>query len=201
VRLADWPRDPYLNDELRGWIALQLRALGVEDLAVYALASGEDDETRRVLIATETGLIDGRYVPRETTARYALNIRLYPWQQVRGVDLRAETYRLWAMEHRTCWRLRVANPDLETETEEPQLGTALAELGRVCAVMADPAGAGTDGDDEGAAPPVAGGRRLSDRLAVPVEPDAQAPAAGDGQARDVKPGDAQPFGIGRRVSE
>lgn len=192
MRLADWPRDPYLNDELRSWIGLQLRTLGVEDLAVFALASGENDETRRVLIATEVGLVDGRYVPRDTTARYALNIRLYPWQSVRGVDMRAETYRLWALEDRTCWRLRLGNPVLEAETEDPPLGGALAELARVCAVMADPGGVGTDGDDEGAPPPRGG--RLSERLALPVEPDKTAPG-------EPAAGDTQPFGITRRVSE
>ena len=50
MRLADWPRMPYLNDELREWIELQLRTLGVEEIAVYAVEAGGDDEQRLSLI-------------------------------------------------------------------------------------------------------------------------------------------------------
>jgi hypothetical protein len=141
VRLADWPRNPYLNDELREWIALHLSALHVDDVAVYAIAQGRDDEGRRVLIATEIGLLDGSYAPRGSSAHYSLQVRLYPWPVVRGVDLLAETYRLWAYEHRTWWRLRVATPPLDVQTEDPDLGCALADLATACAVMAE-AGSG-----------------------------------------------------------
>jgi hypothetical protein len=137
VRLANWPRNPYLNDELREWIALHLNALHVDDVAIYAMPQGSDDEGRRVLIATEIGLLDGSYAPRGSSAHYSLQIRLYPWPAVRGVDLLAETYRLWAYEHRTWWRLRVATPALDVQTEDPDLGRALADMATACAMMAE----------------------------------------------------------------
>jgi hypothetical protein len=140
VRLAEWPRNPYLNDELREWIALHLGALHVEDVAMYAVTQGRDDEGRRVLIATEIGLLDGSYAPRGSAAHYSLQLRLFPWQAVRGVDLLAETYRLWAYEHRTWWRLRLAVPAFDVQTEEPILGRALADLATACSVMAEPVG-------------------------------------------------------------
>lgn len=140
MRLAEWPRNPYLNDELREWIAMHLDALHVEDVAIYAVAQGRDDEGRRVLIATEIGLLDGSYSPRGSAAHYSLQLRLFPWQAVRGVDLLAETYRLWAYEHRTWWRLRLATPPLDVQTEDPTLGRALADLATACSMMAEPSG-------------------------------------------------------------
>jgi hypothetical protein len=140
VRIADWPRNPYLNDELREWIGLHLQALGVSDVAIFATASGREDDERRVLVATEIGLLDTWYAPRSSTARYSLSIRLYPWQAVHGVDLRGETFRLWAHEHQSRWRLRLARPVLDTVADTPELGRALAQFAAACSVMAEPAG-------------------------------------------------------------
>jgi len=139
VRLAEWPRNPYLNDELREWVRLHLNALGVDDVAVYALAGREDDE-RRILVVTEVGLLDGWYAPRGSTARFSLSVRLYPWQAVHGVDLRGETYRLWAHEHQSRWRLRLARPAFDALAEDPDLGRALTQFAAACSVMAEPAG-------------------------------------------------------------
>lgn len=142
MRLADWPRMPYLNDELREWIAAHLATLGVEEIAIFAVdpQRGQDEE-RRILVATEVGLIDGWYAPRGgSSARYGFTARLWPWQAVRGVDLRGETYRVWALEHRTRWWLRLARPAFESETDAPELGAALCDFAKVCAVMAEPAG-------------------------------------------------------------
>lgn len=140
MRLADWPRNPYLNEEVREWIALHLRTLGAEDVAVFATTAGREEDERRVLVATEVGLLDTWYAPRGSSARYALNVRLYPWQQVRGVDLRGETYRLWAHEHQSRWRLRLARPALDAISDDPDVGRALAEFASACAVMAEPTG-------------------------------------------------------------
>jgi hypothetical protein len=140
LRLANWPRNPYLNDELREWVRLHLQSLGVEDVAVYALAAVGQDEERRVLVATEAGLLDSWYAPHGSTARFSLSVRLYPWPTVHGVDLRGETFRLWAHEHQSRWRLRLARPALDTMADTPDLGRALAEFASACAVMAEPAG-------------------------------------------------------------
>jgi hypothetical protein len=140
LRLADWPRNPYLNDELREWVRAHLESLAVEDLAVYALAATGQDDERRVLVATECGLLDSWYAPHGSTARFSLSVRLYPWQTVRGVDLRGETFRLWAHEHQSRWRLRLHRPALDTMADTPDLGRALAEFAAACAVMAEPAG-------------------------------------------------------------
>jgi hypothetical protein len=140
LRLADWPRNPYLNDELREWVRAHLESLAVEDMAVYALAASGQDDERRVLVATECGLLDSWYAPHGSTARFSLSVRLYPWQTVHGVDLRGETFRLWAHEHQSRWRLRLNRPALDTMADTPDLGRALAEFAAACAVMAEPAG-------------------------------------------------------------
>ncbi len=140
MRLVEWPRMPYLNEEVREWIGLELKNLGVEDLAVYAMEAGVDGDERRVIVATEVGLLDHRYAPYGSSARFRLGMLLYPWQTIRGVDLRADTFRLWAHEHRTRWSLKLAHPRFEAATESPDLGSALCHLARVCAVMAEPFG-------------------------------------------------------------
>lgn len=133
---------PYLNDELREWVGAHLATLGVEEIAIYAVDPQRGlDEERRIMVATEVGLIDGWYAPRGgSSARYGFTARLWPWQAVRGVDLRSETYRVWALEHRTRWWLRLARPAFESETDAPELGAALCDFAKVCAVMAEPAG-------------------------------------------------------------
>jgi hypothetical protein len=131
---------PFLNDEVKEWIALELQSLGVEDLAVYALEAGQEGDERRVMVATEVGLLDHRYAPFGSSARYRLAMLMYPWQVLRGVELRADTFRLWAREHRTRWSFRLNHPHFEAATESPDLGQALCDLARVCAVMAEPFG-------------------------------------------------------------
>ena len=131
---------PFLNDEVKEWIALELESLGVEDLAVYALEAGTEGDERRVMVATEVGLLDHRYAPFGSSARYRLAMLMYPWQVLRGVELRADTFRLWAREHRTRWSFRLHHPHFEAATESPDLGQALCDLARVCAVMAEPFG-------------------------------------------------------------
>jgi hypothetical protein len=173
VRLADWPRNPYLNDELREWVALHLRALGVQDVAVYGVASPRHDDERRVLVATEAGLLDGWYAPRGSTARFSLTVRLYPWSTVRGVDLRGETYRLWAYEHQSRWRLRLAHPAFDTLADDAELGRALAEFASACAVMAVPGGEhAAEGED---LPPRPGTARSGPRPPIRVEPELSPP--------------------------
>ena len=131
---------PFLNDEVKEWIAMELESLGVEDLAVYALEAGQEGDERRVMVATEIGLLDHRYAPFGSSARYRLAMLMYPWQVLRGVELRADTFRLWAREHRTRWSFRLHHPHFEAATESPDLGQALCDLARVCAVMAEPFG-------------------------------------------------------------
>jgi hypothetical protein len=140
MRLTEWPRMPFLNDEVKEWIALELQGLGVDDLAVYALEAGVEGDERRVMVATEIGLLDHRYAPFGSSARYRLAMLMYPWQVLRGVELRADTFRLWAREHRTRWSFRLHHPHFEAATESPDLGQALCDLARVCAVMAEPFG-------------------------------------------------------------
>jgi hypothetical protein len=140
VRLTEWPRMPFLNDEVKEWIGLELQGLGVDDLAVYALEAGVEGDERRVMVATEIGLLDHRYAPFGSSARYRLAMLMYPWQVLRGVELRADTFRLWAREHRTRWSFRLHHPHFEAATESPDLGQALCDLARVCAVMAEPFG-------------------------------------------------------------
>ncbi len=140
MRLTEWPRMPFLNDEVKEWIAIELQSLGVEDLAVYALEAGTEGDERRVMVATEVGLLDHRYAPFGSSARYRLAMLMYPWQVLRGVELRADTFRLWAREHRTRWSFRLHHPHFEAATESPDLGQALCDLARVCAVMAEPFG-------------------------------------------------------------
>jgi len=187
VRLTEWPRMPFLNEEVKEWIALELQSLGVEDLAVYALEAGSEGDERRVMVATEVGLLDHRYAPFGSSARYRLAMLMYPWQVLRGVELRADTFRLWAREHRTRWSFRLHHPHFEAATESPDLGQALCDLARVCAVMAEPFGvpAGRVSSEVPGAHP--GGPR-------PLPPASQAAAEEEAEA---KAAEAAATGIGR----
>lgn len=174
ARLADWPRNPYLNDELREWVRLHLEALGVEDVAVYATTGREEDE-RRILVVTEVGLLDGWYAPRGSTARFSLSVRLYPWVTVHGVDLRGETYRLWAREHQSRWRLRLSRPVLDALAETPDLGRALTQFAAALSVMAEPA------NQEAPVERPRPARSAPDEPAFAAPPARPMPAAGNGQ--------------------
>lgn len=176
MRLADWPRNPYLNDELREWVALHLASLGVEDLAVYAQASAGQDEERRVLVATSVGLLDSWYAPRGSTARFSLSVRLYPWHAVHGVDLRGETSRLWAHEHQSRWRLRLSRPALDTMADTPELGRALAEFAAACSSMAQPAGPSVPApspDMDDAVPAFLGRAAKAESARAPIRVDSE----------------------------
>lgn len=205
MRLTEWPRMPFLNDEVKEWIAMELESLGVEDLAVYVLEAGTEGDERRVMVATEVGLLDHRYAPFGSSARYRLAMLMYPWQVLRGVELRADTFRLWAREHRTRWSFRLNHPHFEAATESADLGQALCDLARVCAVMAEPFG-------------VPAGRVASDVPGVipggprPLPPSPEQPAASDddGAAEkepetsddpDSRPSTAVPIGDGEEVIE
>jgi hypothetical protein len=195
VRLTDWPRMPFLNDEVKEWIAMELVSLGVEDLAVYALEAGTEGDERRVMVATEVGLLDHRYAPFGSSARYRLAMLMYPWQVLRGVELRADTFRLWAREHRTRWSFRLHHPHFEAATESPDLGQALCDLARVCAVMAEPFGvpAGRVSSDVPGVIP-GGPRPLPAADEKPAETEAAAAedgGKGDGRAgKEGKPAEA-----------
>lgn len=168
---------PFLNEEVKEWIALELQSLGIEDLAVYALEAGQEGDERRVMVATEVGLLDHRYAPFGSSARYRLAMLMYPWQVLRGVELRADTFRLWAREHRTRWSFRLHHPHFEAATESPDLGQALCDLARVCAVMAEPFG-------------VPAGRVSSDVPGVIPGGPRPIPATGDA-AEGPSPSDAE----------
>jgi hypothetical protein len=170
---------PFLNDEVKDWIALELQSLGVEDLAVYALEAGQEGDERRVMVATEVGLLDHRYAPFGSSARYRLAMLMYPWQVLRGVELRADTFRLWAREHRTRWSFRLHHPHFEAATESPDLGQALCDLARVCAVMAEPFGVPAGRVSSDVPGVIPGGPR-------PIPPTGDAPpSSGKGEGEDA----------------
>jgi hypothetical protein len=193
VRLTEWPRMPFLNDEVKEWIAIELQSLGVEDLAVYALEAGTEGDERRVMVATEVGLLDHRYAPFGSSARYRLAMLMYPWQVLRGVELRADTFRLWAREHRTRWSFRLHHPHFD--------------LARVCAVMAEPFGvpAGRVSSD---VPGVIPGGPRPLPAAEPTAPQAASgdsskagDAAAEGTGSDEPKPTAVPIGDGEEVVE
>ena len=197
VRLTEWPRMPFLNDEVKEWIAMELASLGVEDLAVYALEAGTEGDERRVMVATEVGLLDHRYAPFGSSARYRLAMLMYPWQVLRGVELRADTFRLWAREHRTRWSFRLHHPHFEAATESPDLGQALCDLARVCAVMAEPFGvpAGRVSSDvpgviPGGPRPLPAADEKPGEEGAATEATADEEAVGEGGKDDGKPADA-----------
>lgn len=202
MRLTEWPRMPFLNDEVKEWIALELESLGVEDLAVYALEAGAEGDERRVMVATEIGLLDHRYAPFGSSARYRLAMLMYPWQVLRGVELRADTFRLWAREHRTRWSFRLHHPHFEAATESPDLGQALCDLARVCAVMAEPFGvpAGRSSSEVPGAHP--GGPRplppSTDGSATPTPEGEEEPATEETAGSDAEDGPSisQPLTVG-----
>jgi hypothetical protein len=171
---------PFLNEEVKEWIALELQNLGIEDLAVYALEAGQEGDERRVMVATEVGLLDHRYAPFGSSARYRLAMLMYPWQVLRGVELRADTFRLWAREHRTRWSFRLHHPHFEAATESPDLGQALCDLARVCAVMAEPFGVPAGRVSSDVPGVIPGGPRPIPAADVP---DAAKAGEGDGETK------------------
>jgi hypothetical protein len=162
-------------------------------VAVYAIAAAGQDEERRVLVATEVGLMDSWYAPHGSTARFSLSVRLYPWPTVQGVDLRGETFRLWAHEHQSRWRLRVARPALDTMADTPELGRALAEFAAACAVMAHPAAPQPQAvapDVEDAVPAFLG--RAAEASRAPIRVESELAAARTGPATPAAPTPAPP---------
>jgi hypothetical protein len=196
VRLTEWPRMPFLNDEVKEWIALELESLGVEDLAVYALEAGTEGDERRVMVATEVGLLDHRYAPFGSSARYRLAMLMYPWQVLRGVELRADTFRLWAREHRTRWSFRLHHPHFEAATESPDLGQALCDLARVCAVMAEPFGVPAGRVSSDVPGVIPGGPRplpaVDEKAAGDEDAPSRAEDEGTGDGRPEKPAEDAP---------
>ena len=182
---------PFLNDEVKEWIALELQSLGVEDLAVYALEAGQEGDERRVMVATEVGLLDHRYAPFGSSARYRLAMLMYPWQVLRGVELRADTFRLWAREHRTRWSFRLNHPHFEAATESPDLGQALCDLARVCAVMAEPFGVPAGRVSSDVPGVIPGGPRPIPPTGDSPEELRQADGDGDGQEKSRDEGDGE----------
>jgi hypothetical protein len=213
LRLADWPRNPYLNDEIREWVRLHLETLGADDFAVYAMAASGQDDERRILVASEVGLLDSWYAPHGSTARFSLSVRLYPWTSVRGVDLRGETFRLWAHEHQSRWRLRLARPALDTMADTPELGRALAEFAAACSVMAEPSAAAQAQHQSDDPVPAFLGRSSAEAEAAranrpvarppqpapPAQPTAPATSGTNSDAPPVEP--RQPAPVGRRPEE
>jgi hypothetical protein len=192
---------PFLNEEVKEWIALELQSLGVEDLAVYALEAGQEGDERRVMVATEVGLLDHRYAPFGSSARYRLAMLMYPWQVLRGVELRADTFRLWAREHRTRWSFRLHHPHFEAATESPDLGQALCDLARVCAVMAEPFGVPAGRVSSDVPGVIPGGPR-------PIPPSGEAPESGTeaghdegGEEERTEPAEAAADGSGNGTTE
>jgi hypothetical protein len=178
---------PFLNDEVKEWIALELQSLGIEDLAVYALEAGQEGDERRVMVATEVGLLDHRYAPFGSSARYRLAMLMYPWQVLRGVELRADTFRLWAREHRTRWSFRLHHPHFEAATESPDLGQALCDLARVCAVMAEPFGVPAGRVSSDVPGVIPGGPRPIPAAGDALEgPDATKKGEGDGETEPAE---------------
>jgi hypothetical protein len=178
MRLADWPRTPYLNEELREWIRQQLEMLAVDEISIFAVEAGAEGDERRILTATEIGLLDMYYAPAGSSARFRLVTRLYPWQAVRGVDLRGETFRLWALEDRSRWLLRIGRPRFSYTTELPELGRCLAEFAKVAAIMAEPSGWQPPSEEEEEEPMEAPAARASPVSSPPIdeEPAAREPA-------------------------
>lgn len=166
---------PFLSDELCAWIREHLATMGLEEIAIFAVDDGSDDDGRRVLVATEVGLIDYHYGPRASTARFAIDGRVFPWQAVRGVDLRVETFRLWALEHRTRWSVSILKPRFSARTEDPQLGRALADFAKVAVIMAEPSGWPPPGD-EGKVPAAQPAQSEAPPAPRPVDPAAIEPA-------------------------
>jgi hypothetical protein len=91
---------------------------------------------------------------------------------VHGVDLRGETYRLWAHEHQSRWRLRLARPALDALAETPELAKALTQFAAACSVMAEPSGQ-PEPPEDGPMSSRPAGRQAPEEPAFAPPPDAQ----------------------------
>lgn len=127
------------------WLTNLLDRAASPEIAAYAVLDGgpkasvarlvPSEQPRRFVVASQLGLLDGRFVPDARQPRRArLVTSLVPWSTVRGLELLSETTLDDAFRHRTTWHFRTAQPAIEIA--EPVSDAALIDLWRECLLRA-----------------------------------------------------------------
>ena len=147
MRMRDWDErgfDPPFGQQGE-WLSNVLDRAWSPEAASYAVdvdrvppqrrGGGEQagERPRRYLVASSLGLLDGRFVP-DAAADARLATVLIPWSDVRGLELLSETTLDEAFRHRTTWRMRLAQPEMDIG--DPPSDAALLEFWHECALRA-----------------------------------------------------------------
>lgn len=139
MNVHDWHRnglEPAFAT-IEQWINDQLGYLGVEDEACFAIEIRPETDRAglavRILIATDDGLFDMRWERPKAVDRRQLTSQLYPWAEVRGAQLLAETRidRMTLMHGEPTWGLEFAVPQILIA--QTDVGVALLEFWQACA--------------------------------------------------------------------
>ena len=133
MRLTEWPRMPFLNEEVKEWIALELESLGVEDRRLCARGRHRG---RRA-----TGHGRHRDRPPRPPVRAIRLVRSLPPRDAHvplagppaRVELRADTFRLWARvntarDGRSASTIRTSRPPPSRTISARRSATSRARL-------------------------------------------------------------------------
>ena len=133
MRIGEW------NELGRSRLLLQrqLGELGAAEFATH-VAVNPDTGRLRILVATDTGLLDYSYSPvGQTDADWILRGLLMRWQAVRGLRLQTDAQIVEETQAvRSVWRLVAEEPKIElvanSEDEEDRAVQALLAFARAC---------------------------------------------------------------------
>jgi hypothetical protein len=133
MRIGEW------NELGRSRLLLQrqLGELGAAEFATH-VAVNPDTGRLRILVATDTGLLDYSYSPvGQTDADWILRGLLMRWQAVRGLRLQTDAQIVEETQAvRSVWRLVAEEPKIElvanSEDEDDRAVQALLAFARAC---------------------------------------------------------------------
>ncbi len=133
MRIGEW------NELGRSRLLLQrqLGELGAAEFASH-VAINEDNGRLRILVATDTGLLDYSYAPiGKPEGDWALRGVLVRWQSVRGLRLQTDAQIDEETQIvRSLWRLVAEEPKIElmanSEDEDDRAVQALLAFARAC---------------------------------------------------------------------
>jgi hypothetical protein len=133
MRIGEW------NELGRSRLLLQrqLGELGAAEFASH-VAVNPDTGRLRILVATDTGLLDYSYSPvGQTDADWILRGLLMRWQAVRGLRLQTDAQIVEETQAvRSVWRLVAEEPKIElvanSEDEDDRAVQALLAFARAC---------------------------------------------------------------------
>lgn len=135
MRMQDWDAagiEPLFGHQ-REWLNDELARMEASEVAAFAVEEKRQGVAgRRLLIATELGLIDAWHRP-DPPDDPRLTATFIPWPEVGDVRLHSETGLDAALRHATHYRLTLGQPALDGECSDPD---ALVAFWRECLLRA-----------------------------------------------------------------